>query len=418
MISKEKVIRALNHQEGPLPIDIGGAPTTGIHISTMEALRDYYGLEKRIPKVLEPFQMLGMVEEDLREAIGVDTIPLWSKGNMFGFNNENWKEWITPWGQKVLVPQDFNTTRSNNKTYIYAGGDTSYAPAGEMPDSGYFFDCTNRQKPFDEDELNVEDNLEEFSYISDSDLQYYKEMYLQYKDSPYFVLGNLGGTAIGDIACVPGPNLKDPKGIRSVEEWYVSTVIRQDYLHCIFEKQTEIAIANLEKIHSALKDSIQVAYVCGNDFGTQRGTFCSVETFRELYAPYYKKINGWIHQNTNWKTFKHSCGAVESFLGEFIDVGFDIINPVQWTAAGMDRKHIKTTYGKNLVFWGGGVDTQKTLPFGTPEEVKKEVLETCEIFAENGGFVFNTIHNIQAGVPIPNLVAMLEAVKEFNKNWL
>jgi uroporphyrinogen-III decarboxylase len=131
--------------------------------------------------------------------------------------------------------------------------------------------------------------------------------------------------------------------------------------------------------------------------------------------PYYQRTNNWVHQNTSWKTFKHCCGAVETFMPKFIEAGFDIINPVQVSAKGMDPKILKKKYGKNLVFWGGGVDTQKTLPYGTPREVKDEVLRHCEIFAKDGGFVFNTVHNIQADVPVENIAAMIEAVQEFNK---
>jgi uroporphyrinogen-III decarboxylase len=139
-----------------------------------------------------------------------------------------------------------------------------------------------------------------------------------------------------------------------------------------------------------------------------------VETFRELWFPYYRRINAWIHKNTNWKTFKHSCGSVERFYGSFIECGFDIINPVQTSAAGMEPERLKTTYGDRLVFWGGGVDTQKTLPFGTPAEIREQVLRRCEIFAKNGGFVFNAIHNVQARTPLENVIAMVDAVKEFS----
>ena len=159
---------------------------------------------------------------------------------------------------------------------------------------------------------------------------------------------------------------------------------------------------------------MQVAYICGADFGTQIAPLCSKELFRELYMPYYKKINNWIHENTTWKTFKHCCGSIYPLIPELIEAGFDILNPVQWTAKNMDPKALKKEFGQNIVFWGGGVNTQKTLPFGTPEEVRKEVLEMCEIFSQNGGFVFNTIHNIQALTPAENVVALVNAVKEFN----
>jgi len=161
-------------------------------------------------------------------------------------------------------------------------------------------------------------------------------------------------------------------------------------------------------------DKVDAVFVCGTDFGTQTSTFCSVDTFRELYLPYYRQVNGWIHANTGWKTFKHSCGAVETFMESFIQAGFDIINPVQCSAAGMDPAHLKKRYGGSLTFWGGGVDTQRTLPFGTPEEVREQVLRRCEVFAPGGGFVFNAIHNVQALTPVENIVAMINAVHEFN----
>jgi uroporphyrinogen-III decarboxylase len=142
--------------------------------------------------------------------------------------------------------------------------------------------------------------------------------------------------------------------------------------------------------------------------------FCSVATFRDLYFPYYRRINEWIHRNTAWKCFKHSCGSVERFIPSFIEAGFDILNPVQCSAAGMGAGRLKSAYGDRLTFWGGGVDTQKTLPFGTPAEVRAQVLDRLSIFARGGGFIFNSIHNIQAGTPAGNLVAMFGAVREFN----
>ncbi|HOI48197.1 MAG TPA: uroporphyrinogen decarboxylase family protein, partial [Prolixibacteraceae bacterium] len=138
------------------------------------------------------------------------------------------------------------------------------------------------------------------------------------------------------------------------------------------------------------------------------------EQFDELWLPYYRRINDWVHLHTPEKTFKHSCGAVETFMGRFIAAGFDIINPVQINARGMDPALLKKKYGRELVFWGGGIDTQKTLPYASPGEVRREVLRLCEIFSKDGGFVFNTVHNIQANVPVENLVAMIDALKEFN----
>ena len=221
-------------------------------------------------------------------------------------------------------------------------------------------------------------------------------------------------TNLGDIAFVPGPDLVDPKGVRDVAEWYMLTASRPDVVHKIFERQVEVGIANLEKTHDRVGDAIDIIFLCGADFGTQTSAFCSVKTFDSLWKPHYADLCGWIHKNTSWKTFKHSCGSSERFYESMIDAGIDIINPVQCSAKGMDPRMLKDKYKGRLVFWGGGVDTQATLPFGTPAEVRAQVLERCEIFSEGGGFVFNSIHNVQANTPIENLVAMIDAVKEFN----
>ena len=418
MNSRENLKKALKHQQPDrLVLDFGGTGVTGIHCLAVKNLRAIYGLKEQPIKVTEPFQMLGEVDAELREAMGIDVVGAYGKGNLLGFDNNEceWKPFTSNWGQELLVPQDFNYIKADDGSLvIFPGGDMTVGPCAHMPATGYFFDAIIRQQPFEEDQLNVEENLEEFGYITDETLDYWERTVDQHYTSGKGIIASLGGTALGDIALVPGMNLKNPKGIRDVAEWYMSTVMRPDYIHAIFEKQTEIALSNYEKIYKRIGNKIDAAFICGTDFGTQDSTFCSPDQFKDLYMPYYKQINAWIHKNTEWKSFKHSCGAVETFMPLFIEAGIDIINPVQINAKNMDPQHLKNTYGKDLVFWGGGVDTQKMLSFGTPAEVRKQVLSNCEIFAKDGGFVFCTVHNIQANVPVENLKAMMAAVKEFN----
>jgi hypothetical protein len=418
MNSKERVRASINHQQpDKVAVDFGATPVTGIHVLAIENLRKHYGLEQKPVRVIEPYQMLGEIEDDLMEILGIDVIGLSPGNNMFGIKNYGeLKEFKTFWGQTVLLPKDFNTTiDENGDLLIYPEGDTSASPSGKMPKTSYFFDAVIRQDPIDEVNLNVEDNLEEFDPISDEDLAYWKTSVSKVKDSGKAVIANMGGTAFGDIALVPGLNLKHPKGIRDVAEWYMSVIMRPDYIHGIFEKQSEIALANLKKFYATVGNDIDILFMCGTDFGTQDSQFCGVDTLEEMYIPYYKKLNSWIHENTNWKTFKHSCGAIEPFLNSFIDAGFDIINPVQINAKGMDPQHLKDTYGDRITFWGGGVDTQKVLSFGTPGDVKKQVWQQCEILSKNGGFVFNTVHNTQANVPNENIVAMIDTLCKFNQ---
>jgi uroporphyrinogen-III decarboxylase len=416
MNSKERVVAALSHREPDrIPVDFGGTAVTGIHVSCVAALRDFYGLEKRPVKVHEPYQMLGLVEEDLKRAMGLDVDGVFPRKTIFGFANEKWKIWKTPQGLEVLVSEDFQvTTDEKGDTLIYPEGDLSAPASGRMPKDGYFFDTIIRQGPIDEQYLNPNDNLEEFEPVSNIDLEHFRKSLAGLSGNSRGIIANFGGTAFGDIALVPAPFLKYPKGIRDVTEWYISTRNRRDYIHQVFSRQCDQAIANLAKIQAVVGNRIDAVFTCGTDFGTQTSSFCSADTFRELYFPYYKKVNDWIHRNTTWKVFKHSCGSIIKFIPSMIEAGFDILNPVQCTAAGMAAEKLKSEFGERLVFWGGGIDTQKVLPFGTPAQVREQVLERCQVFSKKGGFVFNAIHNVQVQTPVANVVAMLDAVKEFN----
>ena len=417
---------ALNHiGGGKAPVDFGSTAVTGMHVSCVSALREYYGLEKRPVKVVEPFQMLGEIDEELKRIIGVSVEGVTGRNTMFGFANEGWKPWIFN-GLEVLAPGNFNVRDDGRGGYyLYPQGDYGAGPSGRMPAGGVYFDAVIRQGEIDDDNLNPADNLEEFQVLSERDLQYFSTALRAAARTGRGIILSAPGAGLGDIALVPGIGMLNPKGIRDVEEWYISTVSRRDYLHAIFERQTDIAIENLRLLSGVAGGVaaeygtcgiIDAVFLCGTDFGTQTSTFCSMETFRELYMPYYKKMNGWIRKNTDWKVFKHSCGAIGPLLDDFIEAGFDIINPVQCSATGMDPRELKDIYGDRLTFWGGGVDTQKTLPFGTADEVREQVTRRCEVFAEQGGFVFNAIHNVQARTPVENIAAMIEAVAAFNEN--
>jgi hypothetical protein len=417
MTSRERLKAALNHKQGDkIPFDIGSTAVTGMHVSTVYKVRQALKLDERgTPvKVIEPYQMLGEIAPDLINLLGIDAIGLWSRKNMFGFENKNWKEWQLFDGTPVLIPGDFNTkSDENGDIFMYPEGDKSLSPSGRMPNGGFYFDAIVRQDPIDDNNLCVDDNIEEFSLISDEDLNYFKDeaerLYIQTDKA---IVGSFGGTAFGDIALVPAMWLRHPKGIRDIQEWYMSTVIRKDYVNLLFEKQCEIALKNLEKIYSVVGDKICAAFLTGTDFGTQSGPFISNDMYRNLYQPFHREINNWIHKNTGWKTFMHSCGSIYKLIPDFIESGFDILNPVQCSASDMNSSRLKKEFGEKITFWGGGVDTQKTLPFGSAGQVRDEVKLRIDTFGPGGGFVFNAIHNIQARVPIENLMAMFESLRD------
>jgi len=417
MTSRERIHAALNHkQPDRVPVDFGSTPVSGIAVGTVYRLRQALNLDSpddRV-KVTEPYQMLGDIKIDLLEKLHADCIGIPGKMNRIGIPNDDWKEWVTFDGAKVLVPGLFNTEPAENGDILqYPEGDHSVLPGLRMPEGGFYHDAIIRQKPIDDNNLNPEDNLEDFPLISDESLEEQrKHLEWLYHNTDYAIVYVMPGTSLGNVAAVPAPWLKDPKGVRDIEEWYVSHMIRPDYISEVYERQMDIALENLVKVKEAMGNSIDIIYITGTDFGYQRGPLMSPDTFRDMYKPQYKRVNDWIHENTTWKTFIHTCGGVRPLIEDIIGAGFDILNPVQTSADSMDPQELKDTFGDRVVFHGGGVDTQKTLPYGTPEDVYDEVSERIRIFNNGGGYIFNTVHNIQADAPVENVRAMIKAIED------
>jgi uroporphyrinogen-III decarboxylase len=415
MNSRERLQKTLNHEPvDRVCVDFGATHVTGISASTLSTLRKaLLGEDDYRVKVIEPYQMLGEIDEKLVDALGVDVLPVLSPKTMFGFENKDWKEFTMFDGTEVLVPGDFNVTSDGKGGwYLYPEGDTSAAPSGHMPTDGFYFDAICRQQPVIEDELDPADNLKEFGILTAEDIAPLVEKADKaYRISKGAIL-SMPGTGFGDIALVPAMWMKETPGIRDIEEWYVSTAMRRDYVYKVFEGQCEIALKNLRLLIDALGHKVQAVFTTGTDFGMQQGLIISPNAYRNLFQPFHKIVNDFIHKNSNWRIFIHSCGAIKQLIPDFIESGFDILNPVQCSAAGMEPTELKERFGKDLVFWGGGVDTQKTLPFGTSDEVYEEVTQRIELFNNPTGMVFNTIHNIQPKIPVKNLLAMFQAIRD------
>jgi len=261
--------------------------------------------------------------------------------------------------------------------------------------------------------LDPRDWAEQFGLVDQAELDYLRERCeWLYRNTDYSIVAAWGGGSLGDIAMVPGQFLRHPKGVRDPQLWYEFLLTHPEYVKGIFDLHTEAALKNLQLLEDALGDMIDVIFVSGADFGTQRGPLASLEVFRKLWKPGYTRINAWIHHNTPWKTFYHSCGSIRALLPDFIEMGVDILNPVQCSAEGMDAAGLKRDFGDKLVFWGGGVDTQKVLPFGTAEEVRRQVRERINTLGAGGGLVFNPIHNIQQGTPVENVLAMFDEARQ------
>ena len=414
MTSRERVRAAIHHRPPDrVPLDLDGTPVSGIHVSAYTRLREALGLPPARARVSEPFQMLGDLDPEVAARLEVDTVSLRLPSTMFGFSNTAWKPFTLFDGTEALVSECFNTsTDANGDLLMHPQGDLSIPPCARMPKGGNFFDAIIRQEPGAEDHLDPREfAAQQISRYTDEDLGFLqKQSESLYRQTDRSLVGCWFQGGIGDIAWVPGMNAAHPKGIRDPQRWYELLVEKPEYAREIFDLQTGIAFENLELYRQAVGTRIDVIVISATDFGSQRGPFLSPAMYRDLWKPHHQKLNDWVHAHTPWKTFFHTCGSIVAFLDDFIEAGVDIINPVQCSAAGMAAQGLKDKYGGKLVFWGGGVDTQRTLPFGTAAQVREEVAERIRLFNAGGGFVFNTIHNIQAGTPTENLLAMFETV--------
>ena len=295
MTSRERVLAAVERRAPDrLPLDLGSSPVTGMHASSVYALRQALGLDApgTPVRVVEPYQMLGEIAPDLLDALGADIVPLAGPRTKFGYPLGGWKPWTLFDGTPVVVPGDFNTEPSADGGILqYPQGDRSAPPSAVMPEDGFYFDTIVRQPPIDEDALRWEDNTEEFAPISGADVEHYAALAKRQRATGRAVLAAFGWTSFGDISNVPAPALKHPKGIRDIAEWYMSVAIRRDYVRKVFERQLEVGLANLARVASVLRDDVDVVLVSGADFGSQAGPLASPATYRDLFRPLHAEVN-------------------------------------------------------------------------------------------------------------------------------
>lgn len=419
MTSRQRLHDTINHkQPGKVVVDLGSSMVTGISAVALTNLRLALKLEDKLVHCNDTYMFLGDVEEDVRKALGIDVVKIGGPYAPHGYKNENYKPFTMPCGCDVLIGGGCEYDRlDDGSLLIYPGGDRSVPPSSRMPADGSFADCIVRQGNIDDENLHArQDYASDFKPFSEEVLGYITDRVNYYYDNTDYGMQMAAAIcSLGDAGALPAPGLKVTKGIRSLEDWLVAHYTNPDYIKEVYAFQEEVAMQKLKALKAAVGDRIEVVQISATDFGTQKGEFISPSMFCEFYKPIYGRINEWVHNNTNWKVFYHSCGSIVNLLDHFVEIGVDIINPVQCSAAGMDPKMLKEKYGDKLTFWGGGVDTQRTLPFGTPEEVYEEVSERLKIFAPGGGFVFNPVHNVLANTPPENLLAVFKAISDYNR---
>ncbi len=318
MTPRERVKKALNHMETDLiPVDIGGTYDTGIHVVALDRLIKVLRLGKRLVKVLDPMMMTGLVEEDLINILGGDIMGLFSPYNIFGSSNENWKLFKLPNETEVLIAGEFNYSyEPNGEIYAYPKGCVSTPPSAKMLSNGLYFDSIIRQNDLTKHKFDArEDYSDQFSIFNENECSYYEKTSERlYNETNYAIIGNFFLGGLGDLGVIPGQWIEHPKGVRDIQEWIISHQLQPTYIKEFFEMQTEIALTNLELYKQAVGDRIVAIAISGTDFGTQNGPFISLDCYREFYKPYHYKLNNWVHNNTNWKVFFHTCGSILNFM--------------------------------------------------------------------------------------------------------
>ena len=395
MTSRERVLAAINHQPvDRVPIDLGGTRQSGISVWAYRNLREKLGFRQRgLPRIFDTFQMLAEIEQDVLERFGSDCVALNRPAVAFGIRNANWKEFVFPDGLRAEVPGAFSPEPDHEGGLVLRRNGEAI---GIMPSGGFYFD-----------------RLEKYPGATHPDLDTWRAPRLDAATLEHFRLqaeALFKNTDKAIIAAMGPPyELFFGLGQGGFEDWMVTFASESEYVSRLYQELADAWLENLQVFHHAVGDAVQVLQIC-DDFGTQAAPFLSPRMFRERLLPAYKRGLDWIHQHTNWKVLLHSDGAIFPLLPSIIEMGVDILNPVQTSAAGMDSARLKEEFGSKLAFWGGSCDGQSTLLNGTPEEVSAEATRNISILSRTSGFVFASIHNIQANVPPENIIALFDSV--------
>jgi uroporphyrinogen decarboxylase len=394
MTSRERVLCALNHQEPDrIPIDLGGTNATGMALSTYHRLKQELGISSPT-RICHLVGMLADVEQSVKERVGADVAMLRPLTAGPGIHFKNWKPWRLFDGTPVEVPGDFTPVAQDNGDLIWFNAGRPYA---RMPKGGFYFDLIAKNPGAAHVDL---DNYQPH-VLTEQELEFYAtQAEALYDHTDYAIVAELG----------PPEQLFAQMGTGDLAAWFMTMATEPDYVHALLGKVTSAWMENLRNFASAVGDRVH-AIVCYDDLGTQQSTLISVKMFRELIMPYYQRAFDWIHQHTKTKVMFHSDGAIYPMIPSLIEMGIDILNPIQTSAHGMDPVRLKQEFGDRLVFWGGCCDCQQTLPFGSPEDVAREVAGNLRALGPGGGYVCSGVHNIQAGVPVENVLALFDTAR-------
>jgi uroporphyrinogen decarboxylase len=413
MTRRERVLSTIQHKEPDrVPIDLGAMRSTGIAAGAYGRLKQFLGIGGGQTRVYDVVQQLALPEQDILDYVESDVVDL---GRVFLENESDWKDFTLPDGAPAKIPATIDFVPRDGGWVARNGRGTEI---GAMPRGAYYLSQTRFPlKDWDGADLSVLDRLpdlmDDVTWSALPCAPYHKPLTpdhlaeirrrakLLYETTDYAVMVAFGANLLewGQYLC-------------RMDQFLIDLIENRRKAEALLDKLVEMHLDNLAKVLDAVEGYVQIIQM-GDDLGTQQALEISPRMYREVFKPRQRLIFETVKKRSSLHLFLHSCGAIADILPDLIEVGVEIINPVQTSARGMDPARLKREFGKDVVFWGGGCDTQRVLPLGTPEEIEAHVRERIATFAPGGGFVFTQVHNIMPHVPPRNITAMYDAVKKF-----
>lgn len=410
--SRERVLDAIYHREpDKVPIDLGSNPSSGISAIAYYNLLNHLNKQDLHVQIYDVVQQLAQPHEEVLDYFGIDVLDI---GRTFNEKPEHWQPTIMANGKKAFYPKWFNPEKEDSGDWITKNGQGQVI--AKMPQGATFFDQTlypwveaypGDMKGIDKAMSNVLWSAYAQSPWDNSSMpDFWQELRTR--------TIKLRETSDRALMVVAGCNLFEWGGfIRRMDNFLMDLYLETENVEKILDALMERHLETLARVCESVGDIVDIVRF-GDDLGAMNGPFMDPDTYRRIFKPRHKILCDYVAANSNMHTFLHSCGSIYQLIPDLIEAGFEILNPVQTQCANMDPESLKNEFGKEVTFWGGGIETVGTLNNATTDKVRAEVLNRLEILSKGGGFVFNTVHNILPDVPPENIVAMFNAVKEFN----
>ena len=412
MTSRERVLRAIAHKSPDrVPIDMGATPSSGISAIAYSNLLKHIGRENLPVQIYDVVQQLAQPDMSIIDKFGIDVLDI---GRMFNTGANDWSPTTLANGASALYPVWFKPELQDNGSYSCFDNDGKTMLA-TMPRGATFFDQTYfpYEDAFPSDYKNLDAEMARILWAR------YAHSPWDYKGDDFWEKLREGALHLRQntdkaLMIVCGCNLFEwGTFLRRMDNFLMDLLLEPNEVAKMLDQLMERHLATLEKVCKYVGDVVDIIRF-GDDLGMTSGPFMAPETYRELFKPRHKQLCDYVKKNSSMHTFIHSCGSISALMPDLIDAGIEIFNPVQTNSKNMEPEFLKKEFGADCTFWGGGIETVGTLNVGSKEQIREQVLERLEIMSKGGGFVFNTVHNILPDVPPENVIAMFDAVNEFN----